>query len=137
MRDLPFDVKLPAGFFVPRENGNSSTHEAEQDRLNREVAEHFASDKQPQSADAHENDGSSTSSGVLEASVAEGEESAGEYTVKSVSQRGTSKIEIMSKKRKSNQLEETTVAVAQPLASAHNNKDDNDDGVGQTKVSEI
>lgn len=101
MKELPFDVKLPPGFFAKRENGNSSTHEAEQNRLNREVAEHFAANSQHPSA-AHEPEDEAETEMVDEERSVGGDE----FTVKSVSHQGSSRIEIKTKKRKSNQLDE-------------------------------
>lgn len=103
MRDLSLDVKLPQSFFVKREDGNTSSYEAEQHQLNREVAEHFAGvDQSISTANQHElNSDVDGQNNTGKNSLTE------EYTVKSVSQQGTSKIEIKSKKRKSNQKEES------------------------------
>lgn len=120
-KELPFDVKLPVGFFTARAINDGTAGNDEE--TNRQVAEHFATQQQQQQE--NESVDMEDSRNIKSGTVGENSD----YIVKSLSQLGASRIEIKTKKRKSNQVDEES----SPTEKKNNNSTLHDEESSEIK----
>lgn len=132
LKEYPFDVKLPAGFYTAKETSNNE--ETENEKLSKEVEQHLATQRDKKPTNDGQQSTIDTQTGIdsvkdtaigdnlSEKSLSLNSESSsagtnetpdGSYEKKSLSVRGSSRIEIKSKKRKANETIENAKSNSQ------------------------
>jgi hypothetical protein len=142
VKDNQFEVKLPAGFFAPRGDNNDSEHNEQQQKINKELAEHFRNSDEALEVDAVNNN---------DEELVEDERDIREVVVEKTTKRSatsSSRIEIskVTRKRRADTSADGSAndanssTAADEAASSHNNskasgKSNNSSAVSEENVT--